>query len=340
MDSLLFLRRSAPVMVGLLIASAGWCLAADEAPTPAQPPQPTPQAAAPKDGAGAEAPKGGRDVGHMHNVHAITPRLIRGSAPVDENDFALLAKMGVKVVVSVDGARPDVAAAKKHGLRYVHVPFGYAGVPREKQVLLYKAFATLEGPFFVHCHHGKHRGPAACAIGLLGTEGWKPEQVVDEMKLAGTATKYDGLYALPGAFVKPTAAELAAAPKELPEVTEPAPFTDAMVELDGVFDRIKAVRVSKWSAPVDHPDVDPSHEAVILAESFREMVRGATADGRSPAFVKHLADSEAAAWELSKALDKKALDAAKAQDAFARIEASCTACHKAHRDPATALGSR
>jgi hypothetical protein len=323
---------------------AGWSVAADEPATPGNPapnstPAPKPDAMGAQDGAAktAAAPKGGRDVGHMHNVHAMTPRFVRGSAPVDENDFALLAKMGVKVVVSVDGARPDVASARKHGLRYVHVPFGYAGVPRSSQVLLYKAFTTLEGPFFIHCHHGKHRGPAACAVGLVGVEAWTPEQVVAEMKFAGTATKYDGLYALPGAFVKPTPAELAAAPAELPEVTPPAPFTEAMVELDGVFDRIKAVRTSKWSAPADHPDVDPSHEAVILAESFREMVRGATADKRAAAFVKHLADSETAAWDLAKALEKKSLDPLKAQDAFARIEASCTACHSQHRDPATVL---
>jgi hypothetical protein len=282
-------------------------------------------------------PKGGLDVGHMHNVHEMTPRFVRGSAPVDESDFALLAKMGIKIVVSVDGARPDIASAHKHGLRYVHVPFGYAGVPRAAQVLLYKAFTTLEGPFFVHCHHGKHRGPAACAIGLIGTEAWTPEQVVAEMHFAGTATKYDGLYALPAAFVKPTAAELAAAPAEIPEVTPPAPFTESMVELDGIWDRIKAVRTSKWAAPADHPDVDPSHEAVILAESFREMVRGATADKRPAAFVKFLADAEAAAWELSKAVERKSLDPLKAQEAFARIEASCTSCHSQHRDPATTL---
>jgi protein tyrosine phosphatase (PTP) superfamily phosphohydrolase (DUF442 family) len=322
-------RWSVPAVMALILGPAGWSLAADEAPAPGNPPAP----AQVTDGAEKTAPVGGRDLGHMHNVHEMSPRFFRGSAPVTESDFALLAKLGVKVVVSVDGAKPDVAAAKKHGLRYVHVPFGYSGVPRAQQVLLYKAFTTLEGPFFVHCHHGKHRGPAACAVGLLGVETWTVEQVVAEMKLAGTAAKYDGLYAVPAAFVRPTAEELAAAPKEIPELTPPAPFTEAMVELDGVWDRIKAVRTSKWSAPADHPDVDPSHEAVILAESFRELARGALADKKAAAFVKHLTESENAAWDLAKALDKKALDPLKAQEAYARVEASCTACHTRHRDP-------
>jgi hypothetical protein len=251
--------------------------------------------------------------------------------------------MGVKVVLSVDGATPDVAGAKKHGMRYVHVPIGYGGLTRAQQVLLYKAFTTLKGPFFVHCHHGKHRGPAACAIGLLAVEGWTPEQVVAEMKLAGTASKYAGLYAIAQAFTKPTSEELAAAPKEIPEVCPAPPFTQAMVDLDDIFDRMKAVKKAAWSAPADHPDVDPKHEAVILAEAFREMARRDLVATKPADFAKHLTDSEAAAWELSKALEGKVVDGLKAADAFQRIEAACTACHAAHRDsvppaPGPALG--
>jgi protein tyrosine phosphatase (PTP) superfamily phosphohydrolase (DUF442 family)/cytochrome c553 len=270
----------------------------------------------------------------MHNVHTITPKFIRGSAPVGESDFALLAKMGVKVVVSVDGIAPDVAAAKKHGLRYVHVPIGYGGISRQQQVLLYKAFTTLKGPFYVHCHHGKHRGPAACAVALLGVEGWTPEQVVAEMKLAGTATKYKGLYALTGEFRKPTADELAALPREIPDVCPPSPFTQAMVELDDIFDRVKGVQKNAWAVSADHPDVDPKHEAVILAEAFREMARREIVATKPPDFAQHLADSEAAAWDLSKALEGKVVDGLKAEAAFRRIEATCTACHTAHRDSA------
>jgi hypothetical protein len=279
----------------------------------------------------------------MHNVHEITPRFVRGSAPTRESDFALLAKMGIKTIVSVDGATPDVTAAKKHGLRYVHVPIGYGGMSRDQQVLLYKAFTTLKSPFYVHCHHGKHRGPAACAIGLMGCEAWTPEQVVAEMKLAGTATKYAGLYAIGSDFRKPTAEELAAV-KEIPEVTPAAPFTQAMVDLDDAFDRMKGARKAAWLPSAEHPDVDPKHEAVMLAEAFREMARRDLVATKPPEFGRHLLDSEAAAWELSKALEGKTPDALKAEAAYKRIEASCTACHATFRDavrpalPAPVLG--
>lgn len=319
------MRRSGPALAAGAVLALGlaWARADEAAPVPAP--------AKPADAAPAVAAKG-RDVGHMHNVSEVTPRFVRGSAPVTADDFVLLAKMGVKVVVSVDGAKPDVEAAHKAGLRYVHVPFGYGGVPRAQQVLLYKAFTTLEGPFYVHCHHGKHRGPAGCAIGLMGVEGWTAEQAVAELKAAGTAAKYDGLYALATSFTKPTAAELAAAPKEIPEVVPVAAFTQAMVDLDDTFDRLKAVKKAQWCVPADHPDVDPKHEAVILAEAFRELARRDEVTQRPADFVKHVGDSETAAWILAKALEGKVPDATQADEAFTKIEKACAACHGVYRD--------
>lgn len=308
-------------------------------PLPSEPRPGAPKAGEPKPGApkpGEAPPAGGYDLGHMHNVHAITPRFLRGSQPETESDLAELAKLGVKVVVSVDGAKPMVAAARKHGLRYVHVPMGYNGISREKEVLLYKVFSTLEGPFYVHCHHGKHRGPAACAVGLVGVEGWTPEQVVAEMKRAGTAAKYEGLFAMPAAFVKPTAEELAAAPSEFPEVSEVPGFQAGMVEVDHGWERLGQVRKAAWSAPPDHPDVSPKHEATIFAELFRELARRDDMQGAAEAFRKHMGDSEAAAWDLAKALEAQPVDAARAEAAYKRIEASCIDCHKAFRDNAPA----
>lgn len=268
----------------------------------------------------------------MHNVRQVTPRFLRGSQPETEDDFRLLKGLGVKVVVSVDGSRPHVEAARKHGLRYVHVPIGYGGITRAQQVLLYKAFTTLEGPFFTHCHHGKHRGPAACAVGLMGVEGWTPEQVVAELKAAGTAARYDGLYAIAQQFSTPTAEELAAAPAEIPEVTPAPAFKQAMVEIDQTWERLGQVRQAGWAAPADHPDVAPKHEAVIFAEFLRELGRRDEVSSAAADFRAHLAGSEKAAWELSKALEPGALDTVAAEAAFQRIQNACAACHTAHRD--------
>jgi protein tyrosine phosphatase (PTP) superfamily phosphohydrolase (DUF442 family) len=274
----------------------------------------------------------GKDVGHMHNVHQVTPKFIRGSQPDAESDFAELAKMGVKVVVSVDGAKPDIESAHKHGMRYVHVPMGYDGPSRAQEVLLYKAFTTLEGPFYVHCHHGKHRGPAACAIGLMGVEGWNPAQIVEELGRAGTAKKYEGLYAFPAAFKTPTPEELAACPAEIPEVAPVPGFVDAMVHIDATWVRLGQVRATGWKSPPDHPDVSPKHEATIYAEHFRELARLDDVTKAHESMLKHARDSEEGAWELAKILEVSPVDAAKADAAYTRIERSCTDCHKQFRD--------
>jgi len=64
----------------------------------------------------------------------------------------------------VDGRKPDVEGARKHGLRYVHLRFGYDGVPASRVAELAKLTAEVSDLFFVQCRHGLHRGSAAVAI--------------------------------------------------------------------------------------------------------------------------------------------------------------------------------
>jgi protein tyrosine phosphatase (PTP) superfamily phosphohydrolase (DUF442 family) len=268
----------------------------------------------------------------LHNYRRLSERMISGASPETDADFAYLAAEGVKTIVSVDGARPDVEAAARHGLRYVHVPIGYDGIPREKQVVLAKAFRELPGPFYVHCHHGKHRGPAACMIGRMALDGITPEQAVAEMKDRGTDPRYRGLYAVPTTFREPTPEELAAAPSEFPAAVVVSGMTEAMVHVDATWERLKAVRKTSWKTPADHPNVEPAHEATILAEHFRELARTDDVARRDEAFRRHLKASEDAAWELSAALRAGALDAKKAAEAFDSIASSCAKCHTAYRD--------
>jgi protein tyrosine phosphatase (PTP) superfamily phosphohydrolase (DUF442 family) len=260
---------------------------------------------------------------------------LSGASPETDADFEFLAKEGVKTIVSVDGSVPDVGAAAKHGLRYFHLPIGYDGIPRDKQVWLVKAFRDLPGPFYVHCHHGKHRGPAACMVGRMALDGIGAEQAVAEMKARGTDPKYRGLYAVPRTFVAPTEEELAAAPSEFPWQVALQGLQASMVDIDYGWTRLRAVRQAKWGVPTDHPDVDPSHEARILAEHLRELARTSDTKARPESYRKSLEDAEEAAWELSKALEAKPVVDAKATAAFERVNKSCNACHATYRDNVT-----
>src|SRR3984893_602801 len=82
----------------------------------------------------------------LHNVFRLTDKLYSGSSREGREGFASLVQLGIQTVISVDGARPDVETAHKFGLRYVHLPIGYDGVPPEQGLRIAKAVRDLPGP--------------------------------------------------------------------------------------------------------------------------------------------------------------------------------------------------
>jgi protein tyrosine phosphatase (PTP) superfamily phosphohydrolase (DUF442 family) len=123
----------------------------------------------------------------LPNPWQIHPQVISGGLPEGDEAFRALADLGVKTLISVDGARPDVALAKKHGLRYVHLPHGYDGVPEERMQELAKAVRDLPGPIYIHCHHGKHRSPTAAAVACVGAGLLDASAAAPFLQAAGTS---------------------------------------------------------------------------------------------------------------------------------------------------------
>ncbi|MFO1501732.1 MAG: sulfur transferase domain-containing protein, partial [Verrucomicrobiota bacterium] len=175
----------------------------------------------------------------LDNAFRVSDNIYSGSQPETDATFAALAKLGVKTIVSVDGSKPDVERAHRYGLHYVHVPFGYGGIPTNRVAELVKAVATKPGPFYVHCHHGMHRGPAAVAVICENNGTWSPSQAVAWLHQAGTSQEYPGLFRAASEFRKPTDAELAAV-KSLPETAASTSLVDAMVAVDEHFSWLKA----------------------------------------------------------------------------------------------------
>src|ERR1019366_1028729 len=62
------------------------------------------------------------DAAGVPNLIRLSDRIYQGAMPQGDAGFASLEKLGVKTVISVDGARPDLEDAHKHGIRYVHLP--------------------------------------------------------------------------------------------------------------------------------------------------------------------------------------------------------------------------
>lgn len=276
------------------------------------------------------------EVAGIENLYRLGPRMYSGGQPEGAAGFEALKRLGVRTIVSVDGARPDLDTAHASEIRYVHLPVGYDGVPRVQAVRLIQAMKTLPGPVFIHCHHGKHRGPTAVALAGIATEGWTKEQAFSWMREAGTSPDYRGLFASVTNFVMPSVEEFHRVGTELPERAKVAALVETMVEIDQHWDHLKAVRQAGYKAPIAHPDIDPPHEVLQLAENFRELLRLDATKVKGADFMRKLEEADRLATNLRdkfNAGDPITPESRKElETVFGAVGKSCSGCHARYRD--------
>ena len=266
------------------------------------------------------------------NLFQLSSRIYSGSAPEGDAGFATLAALGIKTIISVDGAKPDVEAAARFGIRYVHLPFGYDGVPTNQAMRLVKAAETLPGPVFIHCHHGQHRGPAGAATVCMAMEGWSPEQATAWLKTAGTATNYAGLYRTVAQFHPPTIDELERVPTDFQPRVDVSPLATTMLEIDQRMDELTLIKEAGYRTPAAHPDLEPTHQSLLLHELFKELLRSPSTGKRSADFRAQLGRAESAAAALESGWSGSPVDAEKAGAAFKQMNNACSVCHQAFRN--------
>jgi protein tyrosine phosphatase (PTP) superfamily phosphohydrolase (DUF442 family) len=306
-------RRYLPIVIALLITSGCRRASSDSEPQ-RQATEPSPMA----------------QPGLPH-AFRVSDRVCSGGSPEAEIGFAELERLGVKTIISVDGARPDVDTATRHGIRYIHLPVGYDGIARERVLELAKAAATCEGPIYVHCHHGKHRGPAAVAAIMMCLDpNWDANRAEAWLAMAGTDPRYSGLWKLPRLLILPTPGEIERTPAEFPSVASVGDLARLMVNVDATFDRLKLAKGAGWTTPKGHADIDPAHEALILLEHYREAARLDAARKRGSEFIALLNHAEAAAVDLERSLRDRNQE--RAATAFERSSTMCAACHERFRD--------
>lgn len=262
------------------------------------------------------------------NVFILAPGLMSGSQPQGETAFRALARYGVKTVISVDGARPQLEFARKHKIRYVHLPIGYASIPRVKVLQLARAIRDLPGPIYVHCHHGQHRGPAAAATGLVAVRGWSQRQAVSFMKQAGASEKYSGLYDSVRSLLPPTSEAIDEIALQFPETARLPRFVSIMADIGIHLDHLKEVRAAGWAALASQPDIDPPHEALMLREAFVEIQRIGAGASRSVDFRRRSASAEIAAADLEFSIRSNSVNP---EPAYRRLVKSCQSCHSRYR---------
>lgn len=269
-----------------------------------------------------EVPAGSED---LHHLLFVTDQILSGGEPKTEGAFAALQRMGIRVIVSVDGARPNVELARRYGLRYVHLPIGYDGVPEGARRGLQQVVRELEGPIYIHCHHGRHRGPAAAAIACIAAGAADGTQALQVLERAGTGKNYGGLWRDVAAFVP---ADDSRGGPALVEVADVDVLAAAMAQIDRASDNLKLMAARGWTAPPEYPDLKAATEATLLAEGFREAVRLLADDDRyDEQFNRWLQESAETSSEFLQKLEQD-----DASDLWRLLQSQCQQCHKAYRD--------
>ena len=274
-----------------------------------------------------------REYPGLHQVVTFHEGVISGGVPEGEG-FATLAAMGVKTIISVDGGPPDVAAAKAAGIRSIHLPMGYDGCEESRVLELTRATrdGMAKGGVYIHCHHGKHRSPAAAAAVAVSMGWMTTEQAVERMRFSGTAANYTGLFDDVAACSVLPASAIDAVNPEFPEACMPKGMVKGMVDVDMVFDHIKEIQKAGWRTPATHPDLVPAAEAGRLADLFRTLAADEESTRHGPEFVAMMKSSHAHAQQLEDLIVAGSGSADTMSLLVKSLSADCKACHVKYRD--------
>lgn len=272
----------------------------------------------------------------LHNVFELSENIISGGEPENEEAFRILQEKGVRTILSVDGKVPDAELAAKYGLKYVHVPIQYKGITEAEVAKITKTFREQEGPFYVHCYHGKHRGPAAAAIGRLALDGIPREEAIAEMRQwCGTSSSYEGLYATVAFGDIPPEYQTRAMDWDFPAANELEGIAGAMVHISRAHDAVKAASKNSWQPNPNHPDLNALNEAVKLADLFKRAQDLKDVASEPEDFRQWMLDSMDQAANLRdtiRAMEAGTASMEQANAAYKKLAATCSACHEKYRN--------
>lgn len=275
-----------------------------------------------------------QDYPGLHNVVAFSDGVYSGSVPEGDAGFESLRAMGIRTVLSVDGALPELDRSKAAGLRYVHLPIGYNGFDDARRLELTRVVRDLPGPIYIHCHHGKHRSAAAAGAAAVSLGRMTPDEAVARMKVSGTAPAYTGLYACVASATQQSNRAIDTASAAFPEASMPSGMVQSMVAIDDATEHLKLIEKAGWITPSDHPDLVPVAEAGRMADVLRLLSEDKKVQREPEGFRTILAAAAAAAQRLEDQLARPPVDAKRASADMAIIVKSCKECHVPYRDAA------
>lgn len=268
----------------------------------------------------------------LHNIVAYADGLYSGGAPEGVDGFESLRELGIKTIISVDGAQPDVDAAKARGMRYVHLPIGYNGMDKDRTLEIARAVKELPGPIYVHCHHGKHRSAGATGAAAVTLGYMTNAEATQRMKVSGTSPHYVGLYECVAIASIADHQEILAASNAFPERWKTTGLVRSMVEIDEAFEHLKRIEAAGWKSPARHPDLVPVAEAGYLADLLRNLKDDERCRAKPGEFMDWMmaASNDAGRIEAELLRENPSMDTLRGH--WVRLSASCVQCHAKYRD--------
>lgn len=257
----------------------------------------------------------------LQNVFQIDDKIYSGSSPEGKSSFEVLKKMGIKTIVSVDGVKPKLKQAKDAGIKYVHIPIGYDGISQEAGLAFARVSKELQGPIYIHCHHGRHRGPAAAAIVGLCRGSFGKKQAFVFLDQAGTSKAYAGLWKDIERFQVPSPN------RRLPKLVETAkvdPMVTAMVNINHQFEHLEKMRANEFLEEKEKLQI-----ILLLQEEFHETARKYASD-YDETFKNWLSESEAQVKKLGAEIKKADQDQIVSR--LKLLKSHCLRCHQKYRN--------
>ncbi len=269
----------------------------------------------------------------LHNLYLLNELdggLWSGSEPKGRSAYQQLASMGIRTVISVDAVAPDQALADEFGIRVVHLPIGYDTISDQRAKQLAHALATLPRPIYLHCHHGKHRGPAAICVGAIGTGELTIQEALDFMSKAGTSQNYHGLWRAIDQAQAFDDSVLFDPAIELPRQADIGDFASAMSEIDRLNELLWLCAENSFIAPDDHPDLAPASIAGQIHNLLRELEADPLTIDEGVRFEELMIESRDLASQLETQISMNEIEEAMAS--MNALTESCVRCHEQFRD--------
>jgi hypothetical protein len=266
--------------------------------------------------------------------------LYSGARPQRIGGTQSLYEFGVRTIISVDSTPPYQHSADLPGISLIHIPLTYSG-PDEQQILdLTTAYvmARGNGKVYIHCHHGMHRAPTACALISIAIGISTPEQTQVKMEAIGTSRQYPMLWESVDVQTPIHMLDVVSNMKSLPRAVTASDIASAMTMIDEALTQLAQIKNHGWSIPANHPDLAPAASAGFISETLRNL--HSITQWRK--FGLELIDAKAAvnaAATLEKSLLLEPRNAEVLDMQFDLVRQSCTLCHAKLRNFRCSAGS-